>query len=148
VPPTKGTAIARGSAVGAVFGTAALAVVVMVAHLWLQMGVTVSGVLALAIPLVVLPSICGAILGRQSTADQRSGRTAAEKGAMLYLGAFMILWLGIAALVVVVQPRLGESFLALPVLLLLCLFVGAPTTAVAAIFIRRLGLQAEIPDVA
>lgn len=144
--PTKLAAIVRGSAVGAVFGTGALAVVVGVAHLWFEMGVTVAGVLALAVPLVLLPSICGAILGRQSLSGQRSSRAAAEKGAMLYLGVFVILWLGVAALIAVVrQKNMGEAFLILPVLLLLCLFVGTFTTAGAAVFIRRLGLRAGIP---
>jgi hypothetical protein len=139
------TAIRRGGAIGAAVGAGGLLLLLIITRLLLGMRAAPAGLVFLAVPLVVLPSLSTAILAGGSSFHRRSSKAAAEKGAMLYLSAFVILWLLIVALALVVhQKSMGESFLALPVALLLCLFLGAPTTAVAAILVQRLYPQDEL----
>lgn len=137
---TKITAIARGSAVGAVFGTGALAVVVGVAHLWLERGVTVPGVLALAVPLVLLPFICGGLASLWFSRSRRSRPAAAFDGAMFYPGSIGIGCLAFVTDLATHHRPLGESFLALPILYLSCAVAGALAIAAAAVVISRFNL--------
>jgi len=146
VPSTKIRAIARGSAVGAGFGTVALVVVVGVAHRWLEMGVTVSGVLGLAVPLVLLPFLCGGLASLWFSHSKRSKPAAAFDGAMFYLG-----FMGIGCLALVTRfathpPRLGEAFLALPILFLFCSVAGALAMMAAAVVISRFNLPGTTDD--
>jgi hypothetical protein len=139
--------IVRDSAVGATFGAGALAVVIGVAHFWLGMGVTLSGVATLAIPLVLLPLVGGGLASVWFSHRQRSKAAAAFDGAVMYLGSMGILCLALVTRIAThprdLQTGLqkgGEACLALPILFLLCAIIGAPAMVATALVVRRLNL--------
>jgi len=136
-------AIARGSAVGAVAGTLALVGVLVIAHLLLGMIMTRSGVVALAIPTVLLPLLCGGVMSVRFDWHKRSQLATAFDGAVLYLGAMAILFLFIVVRFLAHPGNLGEAFLALPILFGLCVVAGVPATIASALVIRMLSLSAE-----